>query len=102
MQSNNKRKWMAIKIDFEKAYGRVRWDFIKVSLKAAGIPEYLGNLTMSAISNSTMQVLWNRVSLSKFRPAKGIRQGCSLSPYLFVLCMEWLGHYFKSTISNSM
>ncbi|KAK8274986.1 hypothetical protein V6Z12_D10G108300 [Gossypium hirsutum] len=32
---------MAIKIDFEKAYGRVRWDFIKVSLKAAVLKQRL-------------------------------------------------------------
>lgn len=32
---------MAIKIDLEKAYDRVRWEFIDASLKAAGIPDFL-------------------------------------------------------------
>lgn len=26
-----------------------------------------------------------------------MKQGCLLSPYLFVLCMEWLGHNIKTT-----
>ncbi|KAK5825104.1 hypothetical protein PVK06_019908 [Gossypium arboreum] len=38
MKSSSKRKWMTIKIDLEKAYDRVRWDFIKASLQAAGPP----------------------------------------------------------------
>ncbi|KAH1064537.1 hypothetical protein J1N35_029524 [Gossypium stocksii] len=37
MMSSSKRKWMTIKIDLEKAYDRVRWDFIKASLQAAGV-----------------------------------------------------------------
>lgn len=55
---------------------------------------------MSSISNSTMQVMWNRVPLSKFSLVRGIHQGCPLSSYLFVLCMEWLGHLIQAAISE--
>ncbi|KAA3472323.1 reverse transcriptase [Gossypium australe] len=55
---------------------------------------------MSAISSSSMQILWNSVPTQKFRSARGIRQGCPLSPYLFVLCMDWLGHLIRSDIDS--
>ncbi|KAA3460632.1 Retrovirus-related Pol polyprotein LINE-1 [Gossypium australe] len=101
MRCNRKgRKWMAVKLDLEKAYDRVSWDFINASLSAAGIPLFLRNVIMSAISFSTMQVLWNGVPTQKFKPKRGIRQGCPLSPYLFVLCMEWLGHSIHSGIED--
>ncbi|KAA3474645.1 reverse transcriptase [Gossypium australe] len=101
MRCNQKgRKWMAIKLDLEKAYDRVNWEFINVSLIAAGIPLFLRNVIMSAISSSTMQVLWNGVTTQKFKPNRGIRQGCPLSPYLFVLCMEWLGHFIHFEIET--
>ncbi|KAH1083254.1 hypothetical protein J1N35_023015 [Gossypium stocksii] len=45
---------------------------------------------MSAISSSSMQILWNGVLSRKFRLTRGIRQGCPLSSYLFVLCKESL------------
>ncbi|XP_017621296.1 uncharacterized protein LOC108465483 [Gossypium arboreum] len=46
------------------------------------------------------EVLWNGVPLTKFRLAREIRQGCPLSPYLFVLCMDWLGQMIHSNISE--
>ncbi|KAG8499648.1 hypothetical protein CXB51_006070 [Gossypium anomalum] len=97
MRCNRKeRKRMAIKLDLEKAYDRVSWEFISASLSAAGISMFLRRVIMSAISTSTMQILWNGVPTQKFKPVRGIRQGCPLSPYLFVLCMDWLSHLIRT------
>lgn len=35
---------------------------------------------MSIITNLTMQVLWNGVPTKKFRPIRGVRQGCPHHP----------------------
>lgn len=84
------KNWMVIKLDMEKAYDRVSWDFISASLLAVGVLDFLKTMIMKAIYSSSMQLLWNEVSTQKFKLVKRIRQGCPLSPYLFVLCMEWL------------
>lgn len=55
------KKWMTIKIDLEKAYDRVRWDFIDTSLHAASIPRFFINVVMLVVTNSSMQILWNGV-----------------------------------------
>ncbi|KAA3487249.1 LINE-1 reverse transcriptase isogeny [Gossypium australe] len=89
---------MAIKLDLEKAYDRVSWDFICAYLMAIGIPEFLQKVIISAISSSSMHILWNGVPTQKFKPVRGIRQGCPLSPYLFVLRMDWLKHIVRSNI----
>lgn len=93
------RNWMTIKLDLERAYDSICWDFIDMTLLAIGVPEFLRKVIMSAISSSSMQILWNGVPSQSFRPVRGIRQGCLLSPYLFVLYMEWLGHFIQSEIS---
>ncbi|KAK5776657.1 hypothetical protein PVK06_044617 [Gossypium arboreum] len=67
-------------------------------MTAVGIPESLRKVIMSTISSSSMHILWNGVSTRKFKLARGIRQGCPLSPYLFLLYMDWLGHLIRSDI----
>jgi hypothetical protein len=34
-----------------------------------------------------MRVIWNGEALENFSPSRGIRQGDSISPLIFVLCM---------------
>ena len=46
---------------------------------------------MSRVSSTSTSILFNGGKLKSFMPTYGIRQGDPLSPYLFILCMEYLG-----------
>ncbi|WCJ31853.1 Polynucleotidyl transferase ribonuclease H-like superfamily protein [Euphorbia peplus] len=84
--------WMAIKVDLEKAYDRLCWDFIDDTLQQVGIPSGIIKLIMFCVSSSSLQILWNGRPSETILPTRGIRQGDPLSPYIFVLCMECLAH----------
>ncbi|GKV02762.1 hypothetical protein SLEP1_g15157 [Rubroshorea leprosula] len=45
---------------------------------------------MSAICNSNVSILLNGERTNSFPPARGICQSDPLSPYIFILCMEFL------------
>lgn len=85
-----KKGWLAIKIDLEKAYDRLSWNYIKETLEDIGFPPNFIQLIWQCISSSRMRVLWNGEALEEFAPSRGIRQGDPISPYLFVLCIEKL------------
>lgn len=89
---------MTIKIDFEKAYDRLKWSFIRDTLNEMNFPLRMVEVIMECISSPTMSVLWNGERTTAFTPTRGIRQGDPLSPYLFVLCMERLNHIIEEAI----
>ena len=88
--------WMAIKLDLEKAYDRVRWDFIRDTLIRMKLPDSLIEVIMSCVTTSSLSILWNGEPSESFKPTRGIRQGDPLSPYLFVACMERLSQLINT------
>ncbi|XP_056688793.1 uncharacterized protein [Spinacia oleracea] len=90
--------YMAIKIDFEKAYDRLRWSFIRDTLMQMNLPLLLINVIMECVTTSNLHVLWNGEPSQSFKPGRGIRQGDPLSPYLFVMCMERLYQTIEEAI----
>lgn len=55
MQNQKAKKgFMAIKVDLEKAYDRLRWDFIKETLLLTGLLTFIVDLIMQCVSNASM------------------------------------------------
>lgn len=94
--------WMAIKVDLEKAFDRLRWDFIEETLWDVGLPNVMVDLIIKCISTPSMQILWNGKPSSPFFPKRGIRQGDLLSPLLFVLCMEHLSQAILAEVNKEI
>ncbi|GAU42583.1 hypothetical protein TSUD_302990 [Trifolium subterraneum] len=96
-----KKGHLLFKIDFEKAYDRVNWDFLKLTLQDFGFPISTTNLIMNCITASSLSLKWNNEKLPSFSPNRGLRQGDPLSPYLFVLCMEKLSLMIQEKVKSN-
>ena len=86
---------MAIKIDLEKTYDKLEWSFIRNMLIRENLPADLIDIIMSCISTISTSILFNGEAFDPIYPSRGIRQGDPLSPYLFILCMEFLGQLIE-------
>lgn len=75
----------------EKAYDRLRWNFIEETFVAAGFNGSFLDVIMACIRSPSMHILVNGFLSDFFNPSRGICQGDPLSQFIFVLCIERLG-----------
>lgn len=78
------------KIDFEKAYDMVDWNFLKLTLMDFGFPPQIIALIMNYTTSTILSLKWNSEKLKPFALKTGLCQGVLMSLYLFTLCMEKL------------
>lgn len=82
----------------EKAYDKLSWKFIESTLEEFAFPHTIVSLIMSCLRSASTSVIWNGSLCDSFRPSRGVRQGCPLSPYIFVLCMERLAGLIEARV----
>jgi len=91
-----KLKGMALKIDLSKALDKVTWLYLRMILTHLGFPLELTRWIMGCITSISFALLINGSATHSFQAERGIRQGCPLSPILFLLVMEGLSRLLDS------
>ncbi|CAL1397365.1 unnamed protein product [Linum trigynum] len=87
-KTSGHKKWMALKLDMEKAYDRVEWEFLFGVMRHLGFCERWLSWLWACVTSVSYSVLFNGAPHGYFKPHRGIRQGDPLSPLLFALYTE--------------
>jgi hypothetical protein len=88
---------MILKIDLKKAYDCISWDFLRLVLLQCGFGLPTTKWIMGCITTTTYAILINGEPTDFFNSGRGLRQGCPLSPLLFLLVMEGLSLAIKKS-----
>eukprot|EP00253_Pinus_taeda_P035640 PITA_35640 len=87
---SRKERGMIIKLDMANAFDRVNHSFLQAVLKNFGISEYFISRVMECISFNWTAPLINGRPCNAFKSSRGLRQGCPLSPFLYIIMAETL------------
>ncbi|KAL9691023.1 hypothetical protein QQ045_011440 [Rhodiola kirilowii] len=89
-RGDQKRGYFALKLDISKAYDRVEWDYLELIMKRLGFPEKWIVMVMNCVTSVSYMIRINDWVTEEIKPRRGIRQPDPLSPFLFLICTEWL------------
>ena len=67
-----------------------------------GIPEKITSIIRNSYSGMTCRVVCGRQLTDAFRVKTGVREGCLLSPFLFLLAIDWVLQISTSQRGNAI
>ena len=83
-KKKGKKGYLLFKLDFEKSYDRVDWEFLKITLSDFGFPEHIINMNYTTTNLSlwwncttttSLSLKWNSEILDFFVPRRGSSVG---------------------------
>jgi len=82
-------------LDFEKAYDRISWSFMRDVFEKQGFHAYFIRGVMFLYKNVTSSVIVNGKVGGEFDLSLSVRQVCPLAPFLFMVVLDSLGYMLK-------
>lgn len=87
----------ALKLDISKAYDKIEWGYLNQVLKSMGFSERFMKLVMMCVMDVKFKFLFGGQKLGPIVVERGLRQGCPLSPYLFILCAQGFSELIRKS-----
>ena len=95
----NNQAALLLSADFEKAFDCLEWKFVEYCLNKFNFGYSLIKWVKLFHTDITTTVSNNGWTSEMFYPTRGSRQGCPLSPYIFLICAEMLASMLRNNPS---
>ncbi|XP_071712284.1 uncharacterized protein [Rutidosis leptorrhynchoides] len=96
------KKMLMFKVDFEKAYDSVNWEYLLSMLSILEFGDKWCSWIKGCLFSARTSVLVNGSPTREFPLKRGLRQGDPLSPFLFIIVMEGLHLAFHQAMERNI
>ena len=86
-------------LDFRKGFDTLEWPLVQYILRRYNFGTQLRKWIEIFYTNVETAVLNNGFATNWFKPSSGVRQGCPLTPFLFILTVELMSNRIHQTDS---
>jgi len=97
---DKKQQHYILFMDTRKAFDSIDHSFITHMLKHIGMPDWVINIITNLLSNVMVSPVVGENTNVHIKIKRGVKQGCPLSPLLFVLCYDILIFKMNDSISR--
>lgn len=87
-----------LKIDFDKAYDRLEWDFVVLALQCAGFAQKFIAQILTLFGNARARISINGALSPALNLKRSIRQGCPLAPLVYAIAIDGLSWLVEDRI----
>ena len=96
----SKQPSVFLKLNFSKAYDKVSWRFLFHTMKTMHMSENFISWVKLFFEDATAAVNLNGSPGNSFKIKRGVRQGCPLAPYLFLIVGEVFTHIINKAAAE--
>ncbi len=93
---NNKLPGILLSIDFEKAIDYLNLNFLLKTLEYVNFGRTFIGFIKTMYNDIQSTILNNGTPCTYFKLHRGVRQGCPLSAYLFIIALEALSYKVRN------
>jgi len=97
-----KKELILFKVDFEKAYDSIDWNYLNEVMLKMGFPTLWRKWIKECVGTATTSVLVNGSPTYEFSLGNGLRQGNPLLPFLLLLAAEGFHVLMESLSVNNL
>jgi len=91
-----------LKLDFQKAYDTIDWSALELVMEEMRFGRKWRCWVMRCVTTASISVLFNGAPTKPFRMGRGLRQGGSLFPFLFIIMSEVLSRMLQNAANKGL